>query len=450
MLILTDCTSPIWSNGAAGHLISQWGNHNLVSLVQMLPADLWYSCALANAIEIAVSARIPGLRNVKLTVERPWYWDDIWDENDSAVTLSTPVPIVTLEPEALCRWAKMMMGKGETTAATFYLSLQPIDASEYDEEENSENLSPEERWRRFRATASPMAQELAGYLSAAPLSLPVMRLVQRMMMPQSRQAHLAEILRSGLIEHVTMYDFAINSEEVRFEFVKGIRELLLTSILLGDTYTVLEKVSAYVSRQNEQTSNFRALLLDPTYVGEIILDKDSLPFAYVFISVLKRLGGTLAQLAKRVEAAINTSYWIDGRPSYSMDGTPKLTQTYYSQIESIYRSQFYTISPDTSTHTLLVSAGKVYEKISNLNNRIGLTERRKYDHPLIFMIAGWLKAHIQHQLVQQSSQEELAAAITHKIFLHIGAYRYISPIYDPNTNDYTIVDYGPNYWGPYP
>ena len=154
--------------------------------------------------------------------------------------MSTPVPIVTLEPEALCRWAKMMMGKGETTAATFYLSLQPIDASEYDEEENSENLSPEERWRRFRATASPMAQELAGYLSAAPLSLPVMRLVQRMMMPQSRQAHLAEILRSGLIEHVTMYDFAINSEEVRFEFVKGIRELLLTSILLGDTYTIVD------------------------------------------------------------------------------------------------------------------------------------------------------------------------------------------------------------------
>ena len=62
------------------------------------------------------------------------------------------------------------------------------------------DFSPKERLDLFRSLASPQAFQLATYLAAAPLSLPVMRLVQRVMLPDSLQVHLAEFFLSGLIQ----------------------------------------------------------------------------------------------------------------------------------------------------------------------------------------------------------------------------------------------------------
>ncbi len=303
-LILTDCTSPAWSSGAAGNLLSQWDMRNMVTLIQMLPADLWNSCALADAIQIAVSAPAPGIHNAKLAVERPWYWDDIWNEDRTPAMLSQPVPIITLEPEPLRRWTQAMVGKGGSKATAFYLPLQPARSPNPKTQTLSESLTPEERWRRFRATASPMAQELAGYLSAAPLSLPVMRLVQRVMLPQSRQVHLAEILRSELIQSSTTYDSTVNSDEMRYDFMEGIRELLLTTVLMNDTKVVLEKASEYISQKDYQFRNFHALILDPNVSGEFILDEHTYPIARIAITVLRRLDGNYAQLAKHLERSV--------------------------------------------------------------------------------------------------------------------------------------------------
>lgn len=52
---------------------------------------------------------------------------------------------------------------------------------------------------RFRSAASPAAGQLAVYLAAAPLYLPVMQLVQRTMLPNSGPSELAEVLLSGLL-----------------------------------------------------------------------------------------------------------------------------------------------------------------------------------------------------------------------------------------------------------
>jgi len=57
--------------------------------------------------------------------------------------------------------------------------------------------------RRFRAGVSPTAFKLACYLSAAWLNLPVMRLVQRVMLPESDTSHLAEVFLSGLLRRST-------------------------------------------------------------------------------------------------------------------------------------------------------------------------------------------------------------------------------------------------------
>jgi hypothetical protein len=300
-LVLTDCTSPAWYSGAAGQLLTRWGSRSIVTVVQMLPADLWNDCALADFIQIFVSATTSGTHNAQLAVEHPWYWDDIWDENRQTNMRSWPVPITTLEPEALHRWTRVVAGKGRSKSTAFYLSLQPTRSFNRDRQVTSETSSPDERWRRFRATASPMAQELAGYLSAAPLSLPVMRVVQRTMLQHSRQIHLAEILRSDLLYQVTTVDTMTVQNEIRYEFKEGLRKLLLTTVLLNDTKQVLEKASEFVSKHSEGLRKFHTLILDPNTKGEFQIDENSLPFVRIAVAVLKRLGGVYAQLATNLE-----------------------------------------------------------------------------------------------------------------------------------------------------
>jgi hypothetical protein len=84
--------------------------------------------------------------------------------------------------------------------------------------------SSEERLQVFQATVSPLARQLAGYLAAAPLSRPVMRLVQRVMLPESRQVHLAEVFLSGLLTRQSPNDPSIqtmSNTSVSMGFVNG-------------------------------------------------------------------------------------------------------------------------------------------------------------------------------------------------------------------------------------
>ncbi|MCA9331270.1 hypothetical protein KC957_04405, partial [Candidatus Saccharibacteria bacterium] len=246
ILVLSDCTAPIWYNGAVGRLLALWGKSNMVALVQMLPTALWESSMLAQAVQVYVSALAPGLTNAELSVELPWYW---MHQDKPA---GYPVPVVTLEPEALAVWSKLLTGKGNVSTPAIYLPLKPVAIVDHEQEVAQTAITPEDRWQHFQATVSPLARELAGYLSAAPLSMPVMRLVQRVMLPQSHQVHLAEVFRSGLIERVTPYGLIVEPDMICYEFINGMRQLLLTTILVSDTQKVLEKVSEYISRNNDQ------------------------------------------------------------------------------------------------------------------------------------------------------------------------------------------------------
>lgn len=295
VLVLSDCSSPAWSSGDMARLLHRCAAHNLVTIIQMLPEYLWETSALAEAVQIQLSAAEPGANNSRLKVDLPWHWLDI------SPPAGVSMPVITLEPEALGSWARLVAGLGKVQVPGIYLPMAPVES--LDEEEGSVRLqmSPEERWERFRTTASPTARELAGYLAAAPLSLPVMRLVQTTMLPNSRQVHLAEVFRSGLIKRLTPYEPMMDPNEIRYDFVEGIRKLLMTTVLVSDTKKVLEEVSHYVSRHDSQLRNFHALILDPTATGDFNLDEEHLPFATVTAAVLQRLGGQFAQLATRLE-----------------------------------------------------------------------------------------------------------------------------------------------------
>jgi hypothetical protein len=282
-------------------LLELWGKHNPVAIVQMLPHRLWAGSALGEATLVNLQATMPGLANAQLTVDE----DDFWFDEDDERPTGMKVPIVTLEPESLTVWARMVMGRGDAWApgALFESSNTPLNTlSGRDLPTDSppeKGPTAQQRVQQFYATASPMAQRLAGYFAAAPLILPVMRLVQQVMLPESRQVQLAEVFLGGLLKRVSRQK--ANPVAIEYDFHDGVRDLLLDSVLVPDAIDVLKEVSEYLKTRLEQPLDFMALLTDPTATDGIVIDKENRPFAEIGAKVLRRLGGEYKALANKLD-----------------------------------------------------------------------------------------------------------------------------------------------------
>src|SRR5260370_35215011 len=170
--------------------MADWGHSTPVALVCMLPERLWASTALGTP-SISVSSVLPGVPNVLLDSEFLG-WDPDLD------TREPPIPVITLEEHPVRDWARVVMGAaGATAPAVRGPSSSP--------QTGSQNVRPSAaaRGELFRAAASPTSYDLATYLSAVDLTLPVMRLIQGPLLPHPSPVHLAEFFLGGLMRLLT-------------------------------------------------------------------------------------------------------------------------------------------------------------------------------------------------------------------------------------------------------
>jgi hypothetical protein len=311
-IVVTDCMSPAWHNGEMIKWLERWGQGNPVAMLQMLPRRLWAGSALREATKVSLHASAAGLPNSQLKIDTSDFWFD--DEIPTGIK----VPVLTLEPKPLAGWANMLMGKAWTSGVVFQASADYKDKPLPTSTKTTE-LSAAQRLKRFYATASPTAQKLAAYLAAAPLTLPVMRLVQQVMLPKSRQLHFAEVFLGGLLRQTSPSQES-NPMLIQYDFHEGIRDLLLDSLLMSESIQVLKKVSAFIEQRLGQSFDFQALLADPTAVDGIEINKDNQRFAEIGGKILRRLGGEYTSLAEQLEngklATRNPLRYTDNR-----DGT---------------------------------------------------------------------------------------------------------------------------------
>ena len=92
-LVVTDCSSVVWDSGAAQRLLQPLAAHNLVSLVQVLPEEMWPTTALGLAEETRLTTSGALAANAELLVGQRRA-DDAY-----------PIPFVSLETESLRRWS---------------------------------------------------------------------------------------------------------------------------------------------------------------------------------------------------------------------------------------------------------------------------------------------------------------------------------------------------------
>ncbi|MFJ7153448.1 SAV_2336 N-terminal domain-related protein [Streptomyces sp. NPDC101118] len=243
-MLVSDCAGPVWREGEAQRLLHRWTECTPSVIVQPLPQRLWSRTWLPTERGRLARTEDPA-GPLSFVPDRP--------TPHGRPTGGLAVPVLPPSAPALGAWARLVagLGGGEVPAEVGRVladhpgvPLPPPRAAR----------PPRELVRRFRSSAAPRAVQLAVYLSAAPLNLPVMRLVQRTMLPDSEPSDLAEVLLSGLLRR----SGPVPGEW--YEFVEGVQDVLLGPLGRDEAALVLKHCSEYVLQHfGRGVRNFPAL-----------------------------------------------------------------------------------------------------------------------------------------------------------------------------------------------
>lgn len=288
VLLASDCTSAAWADGTWWEFLRQWGARVPMTVLQLLPEVMWRQTVLGQSEGVQLGATVPGAVNTRLRLERETWWleeEELREREELQKRGKLPalvsVPVISLEPYGLRAWARVMAGVAQSRLAGY--GFAAADQQESGEEEALLALDGAALFERFWATASPLARRLAALMAATSVTLPIVRLIQQVMVPRSSTVQVAEVFLSGILELAAADD---DPERRRYEFVLGVRELLLGTIPRWEALSVVEQVSRFVARRlGVSLREFEGMIFGE---GEGELDEGVRAFAEVTKEVLNK------------------------------------------------------------------------------------------------------------------------------------------------------------------
>ncbi|MEA5451786.1 alpha-amylase [Leptolyngbya sp. CCNP1308] len=298
ILIATDCVSQIWRDGSILPTLKLWASSGSMAILQMLPEWLWARTGLGFAASVQFQSLMPGDNNQQLRVQGLSPWDDI------DLKAGIRVPVVTLDPQSFSSWANLVNASGGSRSLGFIFESESVASFESIAQLNqSVGGSAQDHVQLFRTVASPTARQLAGLLAATPvISLPVVRIVQDRLLPKSRQVHVAEVFLGGLLKSVTEIQPETNPDLVQYDFLQGVRDLLLESVPQTDAINILSEVSNYIARRMGLTvEEFSGVLRSQNQATSLGLEHEIRPFAIISSQILESLGGQYAEFAREIK-----------------------------------------------------------------------------------------------------------------------------------------------------
>ncbi|MFD3543679.1 SAV_2336 N-terminal domain-related protein, partial [Streptomyces sp. NPDC058662] len=305
ILVLSDTVAGGWREAPVQGVLTQWGAHNAVAVLNVLPERLWTRGGV-EPVPFALRAdrpaaatrgwkRVPVVRRARGAAARTagaGAGAGARSRSGGGHGAAAVVPMVGLAPESLGRLVRVVAGDGKwRRLACLRLDAERggpprDDAEAAANPDGADGGGPDggatglEAVERFRASASPTAQRLAAHLAAVPLTLPVMTLVRRSLLRDAEHGHLAEVALGGLFAPWTAEQ---RPEETEFEFRPGVREALLGSQLRGDVAAVRElvrnRVWEYMSRNRGGGPDFSATRVTAGQPGRRPVAEGALPFA---------------------------------------------------------------------------------------------------------------------------------------------------------------------------
>ncbi|MCP4697563.1 MAG: formylglycine-generating enzyme family protein [Gammaproteobacteria bacterium] len=289
--LLSDCAGRAWHEGIYDDWLRLWGRCHPLLLLNLLPPRLWPRSGLRRCEKVLLRAAAPGLPNAKLQILPPGPAGD------------TPLPTAALQAEFIRDWTRLLAGNGAALHSGFVLSRP---ASAPPRGVSRPDLTPAQRLDYFQRNASVQTQALTRHCAAIPLTLPIIRLLQDLLLRDTAQVHLAEFFLSGLLLRKNPQQ--TRADKFFYDFYPGLRERLLEELDSGQIVNIHLRLSEAVE-QGHGGRDFMALLPDLLRAGGPVLDADSVHFAEVGVTVLKRLGYAVQaeELEKKVWRLKNPS-----------------------------------------------------------------------------------------------------------------------------------------------
>ncbi|CAL9621972.1 SAV_2336 N-terminal domain-related protein [Streptomyces sp. enrichment culture] len=279
VLVVSDGVGAAWRDGRMEEQLRQWARFGPTAVLNALPPHLWEGSGL-RAARWRVTTRRRGAPNLE------------WDVSDPVLPTEVagfdgvPVPVLAPDPVALGTWARLVASPG--TSAVLPLLARPTTVRG---PEGDVPVGAAQAVLRFRQTASPEAYRLAAHLAAvAPVTVPVMRLVQQVLGPRFDSGHLAEVFLGGLMRRTETAGQPLMPQHRRYDFGEGTRDILLGTTapveLLRSGRAVADRLTELVGR----SPDFPAWLAHPDGADRVA--EEASPFGWIDERLLRRLGVT--------------------------------------------------------------------------------------------------------------------------------------------------------------
>ncbi|WP_406083520.1 SAV_2336 family protein [Micromonospora zamorensis] len=280
VLVLSDGTGDAWRRSGTWHVLRRWAWAMPTTLVHLLPPSYWGWTAIGQPSGVVRSLR-PAEPNPTLEFRSAW-----WSDED-VPSRGVPIPVIDLEPDSIVRWARAIVSGSAWTEAVW--ARPPGPAADL---ASGAALSPEDRVSTFETRASASAQRLAHILAGAPLlSLPLIQVLHKHLVPEPSTSQVAELMVSGLLERLPE---KTGERGPLLRFLPGVGDLLYRGTTISQEWDLYELLTAYLEKKAGSGDLVRALVADPDGAG--VVASDLVPFAAMGRGMALRLGLNLGTL----------------------------------------------------------------------------------------------------------------------------------------------------------
>ncbi|WP_432080252.1 SAV_2336 N-terminal domain-related protein [Streptomyces sp. WAC 04229] len=275
LLVVSDGMGPAWRSGAMHALLAERAARGPVALLHTLPPDMWEASGISAERWQATTRRVGGA-NTSWQVVDPVLPPELSRFDD--------IPVPVLEPTAgsLGVWSRLLASPGTTVELP--LLVRP---DRYAAVAPARDLSSAQH---FRDAATPEAYRLAAHLAAvAPLSVPVMRLVQTAVDWPATTSHLAEVFLGGLVRpHPAPVSGPLPAKHRVFDFTDTSKAVLLDAVPQAELLRTGRRIGRRLEELAGNSPDFPAWLLHPD--GSDVLPGSQQPFTSVERRLLARFG----------------------------------------------------------------------------------------------------------------------------------------------------------------
>ncbi|MGV9311082.1 SAV_2336 N-terminal domain-related protein [Streptomyces sp. NPDC003691] len=311
VLVVSDGMGTAWRTGSMHALLRSWAARGPVAVVHTLPPEMWEASGV-QADRWLVTTRATGGANTSWEIADPVL------PRGLTVFDGVPVPVLEATPPSLARWSRLLVSPGATAELPLLARPSvrgPVSAS-----------AVPAGAQHFRDAATPEAYRLAAHLAAvAPLSVPVMRLVQEAVPWRADTSHLAEVFLGGLIRpHPAPVPAGdpLPAKHRIFDFTEESKAALLDAVPQAELLLTGRRIGRRLELLAGRSPDFPAWLAHPS--GHADLPAGRRPFTHVEQKLLSRFGVPLDSSARRIappsnlasspETAVGHGGWRPLRP----------------------------------------------------------------------------------------------------------------------------------------